>query len=107
MTFCRFRRSPTGSLHAVAQRHQFRLDPLAHVALNLDYAVFDSPARAAELLEDLRQRLQLVARQRNAADRRHRLAAASLAVAGDAHEAVLGRSGHGGPAPTLGLTGAA
>src|ERR1700730_5327094 len=89
-------------LDGVAQALELVCDAFAMIALDLDGAVLDRAAGAAEPLELRGASLEILARQ--ATDHRNHLAIAPGAVAEDAHDAVARHSrisGSGRTAPRL------
>src|SRR5437868_2946206 len=70
-------------LDLVAERRERRRDPLAVIALDLQFAVLDRAAGAALLLERPQERFERHGVMAQAAHYRDRLAAAALAVAPD------------------------
>src|SRR3954468_12394340 len=82
-------RLPAGELYLVAERGQLLCQALAVVALYLDRAVSHRATGAAGTLELGRERDELVAGLRQAANHRHGLAAAVALLARDSHDAVV------------------
>src|SRR5690606_16907661 len=79
----------SGELHAVAERLELRLQPLAMIALDHENVALERAARAAVLLQNLEQRLELRGAAGQTGDARHRLAAAPLLASMDAHDTIL------------------
>ena len=81
--------SPAGELHTIAEHAQPRGNSLAMVALDLDDAVLERAAGAAQALELHQASIEAGAPLRKATDHGYRLAPAVTSLAEDPHDAVV------------------